>query len=170
MCNVDESHVLDKGLHERLAFRGRRAFRPGTSASDFLETFGVPRDPPILLISGGAASMDWWDAEFCGLLAGNGRVVIRYDHRDTGRSVAPPGAQPSYTAEDFATDPRPHSRCFGPPVAPASTRTPCHRWSHASLRPRGRGGLPGRSRTCIADPFFPIGHGGRLPLRSRAPS
>jgi hypothetical protein len=37
--------------------------------------------------------MDWWDAEFCRLLAAGGRFIIWYDHRDTGRSVSyPPGA------------------------------------------------------------------------------
>jgi pimeloyl-ACP methyl ester carboxylesterase len=70
-----------------------------------LETFGDREDPPVLLITGAATSMDGWDADFCGLLADNGRFVIRYDHRDTGRSTASPVGEPSYTAEDLATDP-----------------------------------------------------------------
>jgi pimeloyl-ACP methyl ester carboxylesterase len=37
------------------------------------ESFGDPADPPILLIMGLGASMLWWE--------------VRYDHRDTGRSV-----------------------------------------------------------------------------------
>jgi pimeloyl-ACP methyl ester carboxylesterase len=49
-----------------------------------VETFGHPDAPAILLISGAAASMDLWDAEFCRRLAAGGRFVIRYDHRDTG--------------------------------------------------------------------------------------
>src|SRR3954454_15506785 len=51
------------------------------------EPFGDPGDPPILLIMGVNASMLWWEEGFCELLAEGGRFVIRYDHRDTGRSV-----------------------------------------------------------------------------------
>ena len=51
------------------------------------ESFGDPADPPILLIMGIGASMLWWEEDFCRMLADGGRFVIRYDHRDTGRSV-----------------------------------------------------------------------------------
>ena len=70
-----------------------------------VETFGDPGDPTILLISGLSASMDWWDDELCIRLAGQGRQVIRYDHRDTGESVSGPAGHPSYTGHDLATDP-----------------------------------------------------------------
>lgn len=69
-----------------------------------VETFGDATSPAILLISGAAASMDWWDPEFCGRLAAGGRFVIRYDHRDTGRSVGYPPGRPGYTAGDLAAD------------------------------------------------------------------
>jgi len=68
-----------------------------------IETFGAPTDPAILLIGGGAASMDWWDEEFCALLAED-RHVIRYDLRDTGRSVSYPAGEPGYTHADLADD------------------------------------------------------------------
>ncbi|MGI8331432.1 alpha/beta fold hydrolase [Actinomadura scrupuli] len=68
------------------------------------ETFGEPGAPAILLISGAAASMDWWDAEFCRRLAAGGRFVIRYDHRDTGRSVSHPPGAPGYGGPDLADD------------------------------------------------------------------
>ncbi|WP_203819367.1 alpha/beta fold hydrolase [Paractinoplanes ferrugineus] len=69
-----------------------------------VETFGEPADPALLLIAGGASSMDWWEDEFCRRLAAGGRHVIRYDHRDTGRSTAfPPGAPP-YSGADLAHD------------------------------------------------------------------
>jgi pimeloyl-ACP methyl ester carboxylesterase len=71
-----------------------------------LETFGRPSDPTILLIAGGAQSMVWWEAEFCDRLATGGRHVVRYDHRDTGRSSASPVGQPTYSALEFADDPR----------------------------------------------------------------
>jgi pimeloyl-ACP methyl ester carboxylesterase len=57
-----------------------------------LETFGNATDPPVLLISGLSASMDWWDVEFCERLATEGRFVVRYDHRDTGLSAVSPAA------------------------------------------------------------------------------
>ena len=55
-----------------------------------VDTTGDAADPAILLISGMGGSMDWWEEEFCQRLAAGGRFVIRYDHRDTGRSVSYP--------------------------------------------------------------------------------
>ena len=68
------------------------------------ETFGERRDPAVLLIMGSAASMDWWEEELCELIAGEGRFVIRYDHRDTGRSVSYPPGEPGYTGNDLVRD------------------------------------------------------------------
>ncbi|MET0415562.1 MAG: alpha/beta hydrolase [Actinoplanes sp.] len=68
------------------------------------ETFGEPGDPALLLIAGGASSMDWWDDEFCRRLAAGGRFVIRYDHRDTGRSTSFPAGDPPYSGVDLAND------------------------------------------------------------------
>jgi pimeloyl-ACP methyl ester carboxylesterase len=68
------------------------------------ETFGDPADPPILLIMGVAASMLWWDEVFCRMLADGGRFVIRYDHRDTGRSTTCEPGQPNYTGADLVAD------------------------------------------------------------------
>lgn len=68
------------------------------------ETFGDPVDPAILLISGAAASMDWWEDGFCDRLAGGGRFVVRYDHRDTGRSASYPAGAPGYTGADLVAD------------------------------------------------------------------
>ncbi|MGI8691875.1 MAG: alpha/beta fold hydrolase [Geodermatophilaceae bacterium] len=69
-----------------------------------LETFGDPVDPAILLIGGATASMDWWPDEFCERLAASARHVIRYDQRDTGRSVSSPPGAPSYTGQDLVED------------------------------------------------------------------
>ena len=69
------------------------------------ETFGDPADATVLLIAGGGQSMVWWDDEFCAALADAGRQVVRYDHRDTGRSTSSPAGRPSYTGADLATDP-----------------------------------------------------------------
>jgi pimeloyl-ACP methyl ester carboxylesterase len=69
-----------------------------------VETFGDPADPAILLIMGAGASMDWWEDDFCARLAAGARYVIRYDHRDTGRSVSYPPGAPGYTGDDLVAD------------------------------------------------------------------
>ena len=68
------------------------------------ESFGDPSDPPILLIMGTGASMLWWEEGFCRMLADGGRFVIRYDHRDTGRSVTYEPGRPGYTGADLVAD------------------------------------------------------------------
>ncbi len=68
------------------------------------EAFGDQRHPAVLLIMGGTASMLWWPEELCRRLAGRGRYVIRYDHRDTGRSTKYPPGQARYTIEDMVDD------------------------------------------------------------------
>jgi pimeloyl-ACP methyl ester carboxylesterase len=68
------------------------------------EAFGDPADPPILLVMGTGASMLWWDEGFCRMLSDGGRFVIRYDHRDTGRSVTYEAGRPGYTGADLVAD------------------------------------------------------------------
>ena len=68
------------------------------------EAFGDPAEPPLLLVSGVAASMLWWEEPFCRMLADAERFVIRYDHRDTGRSVAYEPGHPTYSGADLVAD------------------------------------------------------------------
>jgi pimeloyl-ACP methyl ester carboxylesterase len=68
------------------------------------ETLGDPGDPPILLVMGMGASMIWWEDGFCRRLAEEGRFVIRYDHRDTGRSCTYEPGHPGYTVGDLVAD------------------------------------------------------------------
>jgi pimeloyl-ACP methyl ester carboxylesterase len=68
------------------------------------EPFGDPEDPPILLVMGIGGSMLWWEEGFCQMLVAGGRFVIRYDHRDTGRSVTYPPGSPAYTSADLVAD------------------------------------------------------------------
>ncbi|WP_116951170.1 alpha/beta fold hydrolase [Jiangella endophytica] len=77
---------------------------PAGDAQLCAEAFGSPDDPAILLIGGAAASMDYWEDEFCSRLAAAGRFVVRYDFRDTGRSTAYPAGSPGYTGADLMTD------------------------------------------------------------------
>jgi pimeloyl-ACP methyl ester carboxylesterase len=68
------------------------------------EPFGDPGDPPVLLVMGVGGSMLWWEEGFCRLLAEGGGFVIRYDHRDTGRSVTYEPGRPEYTGADLTAD------------------------------------------------------------------
>ena len=69
-----------------------------------VETFGNPANPAVLLVDGAAASMLWWETGLCEQLARDGRFVIRYDNRDTGRSTSYPPGRPGYTYTDLARD------------------------------------------------------------------
>jgi pimeloyl-ACP methyl ester carboxylesterase len=69
-----------------------------------VETFGDAADPAILLIHGASASMLWWEQELCERIAAGGRYVIRFDNRDTGRSVSYPPGRPEYSLADMADD------------------------------------------------------------------
>jgi pimeloyl-ACP methyl ester carboxylesterase len=68
------------------------------------ESFGDPGDPPVVLVMGMSASMLWWDEGFCRMLAAGGRFVVRYDHRDTGRSQTDEPGRPTYTGMDLVGD------------------------------------------------------------------
>lgn len=69
-----------------------------------VQTFGDHADPAILLVMGAGASMLYWDAELCRRLASGHRFVLRYDHRDTGRSICYEPGAPPYTLRDLVAD------------------------------------------------------------------
>lgn len=68
------------------------------------QSFGDAEHPPILLIAGNQASMDWWEDEFCERLADTRRFVVRYDSRDTGRSTRFPVGKPGYDGDALIHD------------------------------------------------------------------
>src|SRR5207247_3809686 len=80
-----------------------------------VETFGDRADAAILLIMGASASMDWWEDELCERLAAARRFVIRYDHRDTGRSVSYEPGAPGYGLTDLTNDAAGVLRTLGVP-------------------------------------------------------
>ena len=84
---------------------GEQLVSVGPTTDICVQTFGNADDPAVLLIAGAASSMDWWQREFCEHLADGPRFVIRYDHRDTGRSTSSPAGAATYTGDDLATDP-----------------------------------------------------------------
>ncbi|MFJ6675477.1 alpha/beta fold hydrolase [Actinosynnema sp. NPDC091369] len=69
-----------------------------------VDTLGTPADPAVLLVAGASGSLLSWPDGFCARLADGGRYVIRYDHRDTGRSVTYPPGEPGYGFEDLVAD------------------------------------------------------------------
>ena len=69
-----------------------------------VETFGDAADPAVLLVHGASASMLWWEEELCARIAAGGRYVIRFDNRDTGRSVSYPPGRPRYSLRDMSDD------------------------------------------------------------------
>jgi pimeloyl-ACP methyl ester carboxylesterase len=81
------------------------------------ESFGDPADSPILLVMGLGASMLWWEEGFCRMLADGGRFVIRYDHRDTGRSVSYEPGRPGYRGADLVADAAGVLDAYGIPAA-----------------------------------------------------
>ncbi len=93
----------------RMDIRPDDALGPDRFADDgdvrlCFQTVGDPADPTVLLVGGLAASMDWWPADLCAAIASLGFSVVRYDHRDTGRSTTYPPGKPPYTGADLAQD------------------------------------------------------------------
>ena len=80
------------------------------------ESFGDPADSPVLLVMGLGGSMLWWEEGFCRMLADGGRFVIRYDHRDTGRSVSYEPGRPGYRSDDLVADAAGVLDAFGLPA------------------------------------------------------
>lgn len=68
------------------------------------QSFGRESDPPVLMIMGATASMLGWPEHLCACLANNGFFVIRFDHRDTGKSTTVPFGEARYSVEDMADD------------------------------------------------------------------
>jgi pimeloyl-ACP methyl ester carboxylesterase len=67
------------------------------------ETFGSPSHPAVLLVMGAMGQGIFWPDRFCEQLAQSGHFVIRYDHRDTGRSSTVSALQP-YTLNALTSD------------------------------------------------------------------
>ncbi|MBB5908303.1 alpha/beta fold hydrolase [Actinoalloteichus hymeniacidonis] len=68
------------------------------------EEFGAETDTPILLIMGSMSQGVLWPDEFIDRLVAGGRRVIRYDHRDTGRSDTVDFTATPYTWDDIKND------------------------------------------------------------------
>jgi len=83
-------------MSERIVARG--------SISIWTEGFGDPTMPAVLLLMGSYYQGIAWPEAFCQRIASAGRFVIRYDHRDVGRSVVVDYEEAPYTLADMAAD------------------------------------------------------------------
>ncbi|TMS00483.1 alpha/beta fold hydrolase [Nonomuraea basaltis] len=68
------------------------------------EEFGDVTHPPILLVMGSMTQGILWPDEFVGRLVAAGRRVVRYDHRDTGKSATFDFEKQPYTWLDIKDD------------------------------------------------------------------
>ncbi|GGF41855.1 hypothetical protein GCM10011519_14570 [Marmoricola endophyticus] len=78
------------------------------------QSYGDSADPCLLLVGGAACAMDWWDDDLCRILADRARRVVRYDHRDTGRSSCDPPGAPTYDGGALDADCVALARHLGP--------------------------------------------------------
>lgn len=81
-----------------------------------VDELGDRTAPALLLMQGMGLGLVWWRDDLCAALVDRGFRVIRYDHRDVGRSTPQRGAIPGpmailtrrstpiYTLEDLADD------------------------------------------------------------------
>lgn len=70
----------------------------------WVETFGDADRPVVLLIMGVMNQGIFWPDEWCERLAAQGWRVVRYDHRDTGRSSCVSYVRHPYTLKGLARD------------------------------------------------------------------
>lgn len=68
------------------------------------ERSGNHGDPAVLLVMGTSAQGIGWPDELVDVLVAGGRQVIRFDHRDTGRSTCVDFATRPYALADMAAD------------------------------------------------------------------
>lgn len=68
------------------------------------ERFGSPVDPTVLLVMGTSTQGIGWPDELLEALLDSGRQVIRFDHRDTGRSDSVDFTADPYDLADMAAD------------------------------------------------------------------
>lgn len=85
-------------------FAGTERMVPAGELQLWTEEFGDPDDPAVLLLMGAGAQGVQWNDGFVRRLVAGGRRVIRYDHRDAGRSSTVDFATHPYTVADMAAD------------------------------------------------------------------
>jgi pimeloyl-ACP methyl ester carboxylesterase len=70
----------------------------------YSEACGPADGPPVLLVMGAMNPSHFWAQGFVAALVQAGCRVLRYDHRDTGRSFVLPMDAPPYALDDLVAD------------------------------------------------------------------
>ncbi|MCI4066687.1 alpha/beta fold hydrolase [Micromonospora sp. R77] len=83
---------------------GEKKFVRSGQVRLWTERFGHPGDPSVLLIMGTSTPGIGWPDELVEALVDSGRQVIRFDHRDTGRSDCVDFTTHPYALADLAAD------------------------------------------------------------------
>ncbi|MGW7512771.1 alpha/beta fold hydrolase [Streptomyces massasporeus] len=99
---MQENKLENEYTHEDLA-GDERIVRTG-DVELWAEGFGDPGHPPVLLVMGAQAQGIQWNDGIVRRLVAGGRRVVRYDHRDTGRSSTVDFTTHPYTVADMASD------------------------------------------------------------------
>lgn len=92
------------GGHQRWNSLSLEKFVSNDGVDLWTESFGDPMDPAIVLVMGSMSQGIVWPDGLVGRLAAAGHHVIRYDHRDTGRSTAVDFAATPYSWADIRDD------------------------------------------------------------------
>lgn len=92
-----------KGLMDTINWVGRPVAVPGLGEL-WSEACGPADGPPVLLVMGAMNPGLFWPPAFVGALVRAGCRVLRYDHRDTGRSFVMPSTALPYALGDLVGD------------------------------------------------------------------
>src|SRR3990167_6119554 len=92
------SHRLDRG-HMFTSFRV-----PSGIYTLYVETIGNRYDPACILIPGAMQGAWGFSDRFCMRIAEQGFFVVRFDHRDIGRSTLTPPSAKEYSLADLGED------------------------------------------------------------------
>ena len=73
-------------MYEPIPYQGPEIV-PANGIQICYDAFGNPNNPALLMVAGLGMQLIGWDEALCTLLVERGYWVIRYDHRDTGKST-----------------------------------------------------------------------------------
>lgn len=94
---------MNTGTTNTILWTPRRVPVPGLGDL-FSEACGPADGPPVLLVMGAMNPAHFWPPGFVAALVQAGCRVLRYDHRDTGRSFVHPLHAPPYALADLVAD------------------------------------------------------------------
>ena len=94
---------MNTGTTNTILWTPRRVPVPGLGDL-FSEACGPADGPPVLLVMGAMNPAHFWPPGFVAALVQAGCRVVRYDHRDTGRSFVHPLYAPPYALDALVAD------------------------------------------------------------------